>query len=307
MKEPDANPYLSSLASFTDQQDPENSNGQFRPPYKLYSVRSIVLATVLGSPMAGGILMAFNYRRLCRPAAAVHAVVWTVAFTTAIIAISIILPGNLHIPNASFVVPPILAMCGLAKSLQGPAVAAHQRLGGALASAWGAAGIGVLAAALVLGALFGITLLEEPNEAKSVDAANNELQKGMSFFHKQDYDAAIRCYTEVIRLAPTFAGAYNNRGIAHRQKGENGKAIDDYSEAIRLDPKNGEVYNNRGIAYRIIGEHDKAIADFTEAIQLTPDCASAYFGRSHAYYQKGENAKAEADFAQAKKLGFKDK
>jgi tetratricopeptide (TPR) repeat protein len=306
MIEPDANRYQSFAASSTDQQDPENREGQFRPPYKVYSVRSIVLATVLGSPIAGGILMAINYKRLRRPAAAVHSVVWTVVFTTAIIAVGMILPDNLHIPNASFVVPQIFAMYGLAKSLQGPAIEAHQRLGGSLASAWGAAGIGVLIAVLVLGAIFGIALLQ-PNEAESVDAANNELQKGISFFDKQDYDAAIRSFTEVIRLAPKFAGAYNNRGIAYRQKGEHGKAIADYSEAIRLDPENGEVYNNRGIAYRIIGEHDKAIADFTEAIQLNPDCASAYFGRGHAYSQKGEKAKAEEDFAQAKKLGNKKK
>jgi hypothetical protein len=67
-----------------------------------------------------------------------------------------LIPDEAHIPNAIFIVPQIFGMYGLAKSLQGHAVEAHRHNGGSLASPWGAAGISILTALVVLGALFGI-------------------------------------------------------------------------------------------------------------------------------------------------------
>jgi len=41
--------------------------------------------------------------------------------------------------------------------------------------------------------------------------ANTELEKGNNFFDREDWDTAIACYTEAIRLNPNLAQAYNNR------------------------------------------------------------------------------------------------
>jgi hypothetical protein len=68
-------------------------------------------------------------------------------------------PDEAHIPNAAFFVPQIIGMYYVAKSLQGPAVDAHRREGGSLASSWGAAGIGIFTAFVVLGALIGTLIV----------------------------------------------------------------------------------------------------------------------------------------------------
>jgi hypothetical protein len=162
MEEPELNPYRSPAVG-NEYVEPRSIEGPFRPDYKLYSPGSIVLATFFGSPVAGGIVMAINYKRLGRLVAAVHAVVWTVVFTAAIITVAMILPDDVHIPNSAFVVPQLIAMYFLAASLQGRDLEEHQRRGGLRASAWGAAGIGVLVgvaiAVMVFGTIFGVVML----------------------------------------------------------------------------------------------------------------------------------------------------
>lgn len=159
MPEPSVNPYQSPATDFAIRVESDGEEGKTRPSYKLYSVGSIVLGAFLGSPIAGGVLMAINYRRVGRFTAAVHAVVWTTVFTVAIVAGGMVLPDDVRIPNTSFVVPQIIAMYFLAKGLQGSAIDGHQRRGGSLASAWGAAGVGIITAVIVLVAVFGVLLL----------------------------------------------------------------------------------------------------------------------------------------------------
>ena len=74
---------------------------------------------------------------------------------------------------------------------------------------------------------------------------------------------------------PSDAIAFNNRGIAYHDKGDNDRAIADYDEAIRLDPKFARAFINRGNAYRDKGDNDRAIADYNEAIRLDPKYAMA--------------------------------
>ena len=82
---------------------------------------------------------------------------------------------------------------------------------------------------------------------------------------------------------PKYAPAYNNRGLAWRDKGDLDRAIADYNEAIRLDPKYAFAYNNRGFAWRAKGDLDRAIADYTEAIRLEPKNAAYYRNRGYAF------------------------
>ena len=49
-------------------------------------------------------------------------------------------------------------------------------------------------------------------------------------------DEAIAVYSEAIKLDPSFADAYNNRGTAYESKGDLDRAINDFSIAIDLDP-----------------------------------------------------------------------
>jgi tetratricopeptide (TPR) repeat protein len=125
------------------------------------------------------------------------------------------------------------------------------------------------------------------------------LDQGKAAYERGDFDTAIACLTEAIRLDPTPASVYSDRGGTYATKGDYDKAIADYTEAIRHDPTFTEAYNNRGMVYQIKREFDKAIADYTEAIRLDPWNGAAYGRRGDAYARKGEWDKAIADGEEA--------
>ena len=116
------------------------------------------------------------------------------------------------------------------------------------------------------------------------------------------YDAAITHYTEAIGLKPDFSEAYNNRGIAHADKGNFDQAIQDYNTSIELNPEFTEVYINRGAAYNKKGGFDQAIQDYDTAIELNPEYAEAYYNRGIAHVDKGDFDAAIQDYDTAIKL-----
>jgi tetratricopeptide (TPR) repeat protein len=61
------------------------------------------------------------------------------------------------------------------------------------------------------------------------------------------------------------------RGVLFEQSDNKEAAIKDYTDAIKLDPSSAVAFFNRGNAYDQLGDYDRAIADYTEAIKLDPN------------------------------------
>jgi tetratricopeptide (TPR) repeat protein len=118
------------------------------------------------------------------------------------------------------------------------------------------------------------------------------------------FDAAIADFGMVIQLEPGNASAYNNRGRAYDEKGDEEKAFADYSQAITLASTICLpcALTNRGRLFFNKGDYDNAVADYTRAIQISPDNADAYDGRGRAYTHKRDFQKAIADHNQAVRL-----
>jgi Flp pilus assembly protein TadD len=183
------------------------------------------------------------------------------------------------------------------------------------------------------------------NEATEVEKIELMAQEWFEKAHKnwldKNYDEAIRCATESIRLKPDFAEAYNRRGVAIHDQGNINVAIRDYNEAIRLKPDFATAYNNRGTGYTDKGDFDSAIHDlmqsielrisephlpfnnlgvihqkkgdldkaikyYSESIRLKSDYALAYHNRGFAWEQKGDYYSAIADYEKSIELGDKD-
>jgi tetratricopeptide (TPR) repeat protein len=49
-----------------------------------------------------------------------------------------------------------------------------------------------------------------------------------------------------------------------------------FEQAIRLDPTYAPAYNNRGGAFYKLKRYDEALAAYEQAIRLDPTCASAF-------------------------------
>jgi lipoprotein NlpI len=85
-----------------------------------------------------------------------------------------------------------------------------------------------------------------------------------------NYERAIQDYDQAIRLNPSSALAYNNRGRANHLKEDYAQAISDYGAAINLDPDYPLAFYNRGLARFDQGLYIAAVPDFVRAVQLDP-------------------------------------
>ena len=118
------------------------------PAYRLFNADSVGLATFLGTPIAGGILMAVNYRRLGKGGKAAAVLLIALLVTALALVFGYLVPQGV---SALVAVGLFLGARTAAKALQGAAVEQHVRQGGKLGSKWAAAGLGIALLAIVVG------------------------------------------------------------------------------------------------------------------------------------------------------------
>ncbi len=121
---------------------------QARATGKLYHTRAIVGATVLGSPIAGAILMAHNYRRLGRPGAAAAVLLGGFALVAVLLLMTSGTTSFELIRDTSMVGVATMALA--ARLLQWKYVKEHVKAGGSLASGWDALGIAALCLVVIV-------------------------------------------------------------------------------------------------------------------------------------------------------------
>jgi tetratricopeptide (TPR) repeat protein len=126
--------------------------------------------------------------------------------------------------------------------------------------------------------------------------------RGVAFRNKQQYGKAIGDFDEAIRLEPHFTTAFNNRAVAYRNMGDLDRALADYNEAIRLQPKYLAAFYNRGLVLMDKGEFHRAIDDFTAVLHAGPPNAVVLYRRSQARAKSGDSHGAKADLAAAQAI-----
>jgi tetratricopeptide (TPR) repeat protein len=131
--------------------------------------------------------------------------------------------------------------------------------------------------------------------------ANDIFEQGIECLDHGDFDNAIDCFTEVIRVDPAHELAYTYRGNTYLDLGQFDLAIGDFLKAIKLNPT-AFTYSCLGDAYLAKEHYGLAVADYTEAIRLDPNSFLAHSGRGSAYRIMGENELAIKDLRKALSL-----
>jgi hypothetical protein len=127
--------------------------------------------------------------------------------------------------------------------------------------------------------------------------------RGYAYLGKQHWNAAIKEFSQAIRLDPQYVPALKNRGAAYLGKHEWDLAIEDYNRAIELEPKYAEHFYNRGAAYLARQDYNRAIRDFNDAIRLNfDDKALALYWRGYAKQQMGDRTGGQADMSAARAI-----
>lgn len=132
--------------------------------------------------------------------------------------------------------------------------------------AWGfdgAAEIGCLC--MIAGAYFHIVSRRfpaVPDPATTLERAGARASEGRG-------DQAIALLTEEIRLSPQLWQAFQYRGELYLQQGDQVEAaVRDFSEAIRLAPQEPHLYGLRAYAYSLLGDESSSRSDYARADEL---------------------------------------
>lgn len=144
--------------------------------------------------------------------------------------------------------------------------------------------------------------LEKEREESNQMTAWDYRRQGNRYYELNQYENAIKCYTNAINTQPNNAQFYYDRGASYIKLEEYTKAVDDYTKSIELNERFSGAYNNRGYTYNILNEYSKAIADYNRAIELDPNHAETYSNRGYTYYNLGEYSNAIADYDKAIEL-----
>lgn len=109
-----------------------------------------------------------------------------------------------------------------------------------------------------------------------------------------DVEAALREYSEVIRLAPDLSDPYVYRSIIFSKKGIDEKAKADITKAIELEGNNAPAYfyGLRGDYNNYTKDYVAAISDFKKAISISPWIAKYYRGLMNVSLKAGTTDEA---------------
>lgn len=114
----------------------------------LYTPNQMVLATFLGAPLAGSILLAINEQRLGRPRGVLAALAVGFGLTALVVGLAFALPDNF--PGLPLTLLGMGALRGIAQTKQAGEISRHLQWGGRKGSGWAAAGIGALSGVVLL-------------------------------------------------------------------------------------------------------------------------------------------------------------
>jgi Flp pilus assembly protein TadD len=119
-----------------------------------------------------------------------------------------------------------------------------------------------------------------------------------------DYSGAVADATEALRLDPSNAGLYADRGRFRSHVGDDVGALVDLDQALQLDPSTPLTYVERGFSRYRTADYQGAIEDLTQALERNPTdsqfhdqvAALAYNLRALTYEALHDDPRATQDW-----------
>jgi tetratricopeptide (TPR) repeat protein len=145
-------------------------------------------------------------------------------------------------------------------------------------------------------ALFSANLSQQ---AQFDSLSNSALSRGIDFYQKGNYDAAVKEFQRSIALSPNSSytqDSYDYMAQSLLNLNRTDDAIKAYKQAIKHDPTNDSYHVSLGKIYFGVGRYDDAAAEFNQAVRINPASMLNWYSLGQAYDQTGNYAGAEQAF-----------
>lgn len=131
-------------------------------------------------------------------------------------------------------------------------------------------------------------------EAKAAGIAWAYNNRGLAHAQRGDYLAALSDYATAIARNAEFAPAFSNRGNAHAALGDMLRALEDHNRAIEIDPNYVSAWHNRGVDHEELGNPHAALNDYRKVLDIDPNHRGSRIGLATAACRLGR-AKSSAE------------
>jgi len=136
--------------------------------------------------------------------------------------------------------------------------------------------------------------------------AADSYQRAIALEQEGLLDQALAHYTEALVERPDFAEALYGRGWVQIARQDYGAAIRNFSDLIRLNPGMSPAYFGRGWAHELAGDNEQAVENYGTAIDLSPKEPSLRFNRAILNIYGGDFLAAERDLNTIRNKGNAD-
>lgn len=206
-------------------------NGSETLQCRLYSPGDIVLATLLGTPLAGCLLLAANFKVLGKADGQRNALFTGVITTVALLPLLFVIPEN--IPEIFIALAYTFVMKGVVAKTQEEAYKAHIAGGGAKHSGWRTAGVTTLCLALFVGVFAGALFVEIRRDQGAYYRAITLVEDG------QIYEAES-IFQEYQHEYPDDPATYWNLALIYASRADTARAIEQLEAVLAREPDNSE-------------------------------------------------------------------
>lgn len=104
-------------------------------------------------------------------------------------------------------------------------------------------------------------------------------EQGRQAHGRQDFEKAMKLYTQAAAADPNAYRPYYNRALIHIVYKRYSLAARDLSRVIAELPHFADAYQNRGNCHILLADAPSALADYGEALRIDPNAHGAAFGR----------------------------
>lgn len=122
---------------------------------------------------------------------------------------------------------------------------------------------------------------------------------GIALAKRGDFAEAVDQYRTVLKLKPSYPNIHRFLAVALAGSGQLDEAIKQYRTALEIDPDNVTLHNNFGNLLADRGLLEEAIEQYREAVRIKPNYAGAYFNLGLAFEDRGDLDEAARQYRKA--------